>query len=300
MNFQDKLYFCNNCKKIVPSAGELLFIEDGSQRGFCSEKCIETFFAPIVLHYEQIENCLRKEINIQEEDIRGQIDGPEYMESLLCQPQEIWRLENELHEEVYAFHKEFNDKHNGRFYLVTLCFVFNSAPSFIILSTASRHREFINRLKIGSKLDDISAFLEKGAKNSNNYLQLTPQDIELLEKKKSNFLAEILSLQNQQERQDDIPFEDYHKYETCYKTTLEVPDELFGNKDNDGDYIYTYIKAFQINDKSFFYYVICLEHREKNYQGQNLLIPIISFPSLNGNIYRRFCKGDKLIGNIKN
>jgi len=64
----EPIYFCNQCKKIITALEDLLFVEDGVSRGFCSEKCIEQFFMPIVQYFEKMEKNLRSLLRVDDRD----------------------------------------------------------------------------------------------------------------------------------------------------------------------------------------------------------------------------------------
>ena len=60
LKINQPIYYCNHCKKIFSKLDDLLFVEDGTSKGFCSEYCIESFYTPIIVHYEEREKELEK------------------------------------------------------------------------------------------------------------------------------------------------------------------------------------------------------------------------------------------------
>jgi len=49
MNFNNPLYFCTECKKVIPRLDQLLFVDGNSSKGFCCEECIEDFYRPLII-----------------------------------------------------------------------------------------------------------------------------------------------------------------------------------------------------------------------------------------------------------
>ena len=60
MSLKKPLFYCQNCKKITTHLESLLFVEDQSPRGFCSEKCIEQNYQHLVDYFDQWEKKLAK------------------------------------------------------------------------------------------------------------------------------------------------------------------------------------------------------------------------------------------------
>ena len=56
------------------------FIEEQSSKGFCSEQCIEDFYAPLILHFESLEIKHRKLLGIEHETIFQQKDDKSLIE----------------------------------------------------------------------------------------------------------------------------------------------------------------------------------------------------------------------------
>ena len=94
----------------------------------------------------------------------------------------------------------------------------------------------------------------------------------------------------------DIALEDFSNYEQFFQETLEDPDEVFERNDDEGDSIHTYIKSFKLGDESFFYVVVGLF-----FEGEeSMIIPIISFPSVDKKMYPQYAVGNKIINKLKN
>lgn len=300
------LYHCSQCKKILPELEELLFVEEGSQRGFCSESCIEKYFSPLIEHYELQEKKIRKKLGVNDEPCMKYVGQQSYMESTLARPSQIWRLENELKEEIFCFVGEFKEKetqYQNTFYLLIICSVFDHRPSFIFAVTATKDPRILKEYQIGEPVSDPKSFV----KSPNPEELALPSDIHpealsLLEMKKS----QVLAAQLEKRSMADIPFEQFNLYDSFFEATLMDPDEIYRVKDDDGDILLTYIKAHNQGETSFYYYVLMLKLDSRYYQGSDkagdkeVLLPVLSFPSVDAQMAELYRQGDLLTGVTKN
>ncbi len=267
MKFLTPIYCCTECKKIVISLDQLLFVEENSVKGFCSEECIEFFYSPMLKYYEEILYSFRTELKLQNESITYDLSEQELMEEVIHTPSEIWRNENELHEEVFSYIKHFTNSS-----VIVLCTVLRLEPSFIFLMTKTSSQELVSKFRIGERI----------VINSDSEVEDLIQE---LEGKKSQLLAELLS----KRKDDDIPFEEFSEYDNFLDITLESPDETFEVKDREGDLLVTSIKSFTKNNKNFFYIIITLKNMN-----------ILSFPTEDMELYSEFRIGKKTSSNFKN
>ena len=288
------IYYCSNCKAIFKSHNDLLFVEDGSSRGFCSEKCIESYYAPLVEYYQGIELAIRKEYGVEKEDCDQFVNNAHYLEMALQHPNEVWRLQNELKEEVFAFIANVDDEQGRPFYIVILCLVFDQRPSFIFSVVTTRNLDVVKEYQVGVMEEDISKFRRPSAAVST---ELDREVLALLENKKSVLLATLL----EERSKHDIAYEQFYLYDEFYPKTLEAPDEIYEMLDEVGDKLYIYIKAHERQGISFYYFVICMHMSSNWQQSSEMLLPILSFPSIDGKLYKLYRqKGELLAGAIKN
>lgn len=138
---------------------------------------------------------------------------------------------------------------------------------------------------------------EENDKNpANAGVQLPPELLTLLESKKAGHLTELL----QERSKDDIPFERFQEYDIFLPETLEHPDEVYRYTDREKDVVLIYIRSFSEGNRSFFYIVICMQYVNDMESEEMLLIPIISFPSSDGDLYRKYKKGERIGGSPVN
>ena len=183
-------YFCNKCGKIFSQSENILFVEDNSPRGFCSESCIEEFYRPMVRLFEKVENELRKKLGLLKEDSLKYLEFPHYLENLLKKPSEIWVNENDLKEKYYFIISPFKDKEGMDFYLASICLFHQNRPSFLFLVTASSDKDFINEFRYGKQVNQEISVLS------------SPQDkkeaklFQKVERKRAYLLSELLKMRN--------------------------------------------------------------------------------------------------------
>jgi hypothetical protein len=263
----NSLYYCSECKKVFPTLDKLLFVEENTVKGFCSEECIEFFYSPMLKHYEELLYAYRTQLNLQDESIHFEISDHDLIEEVIRSPSEIWRNENDLHEELFSYIKHFI---KGS--VVILCTVLNAEPAFIFLITKTSSQNLLSKFRIG----------ERQTTETDNGIDELILD---LESKKSYLLADLLSKMND----SDIPFEDYSLFEYCLSETQSSPDETFECKDREGDLLTTTIKSFSKNNIDFFYIIISFK---------NMII--FSFPTKDMNLYAEYRSGKQIFSNLKN
>lgn len=279
-------YVCNECKKVIDEASDLLFVEEGSSRGFCSEECIEDFYTPYMNFFEKKVLDIRTELNLVDEVVENFDNDQLLVDEVAANPDQIYKSQNELKEEIYIYIKY----HHG-FYSVVICTVFNETPSFIFSLVKTKSKRLVEALTFGEQQDIRTMAISEEA------IVEDTQFIELLESKKSHLLGDILS----QRKDSDIPFEDFNLYDSYLEETLTNPDEIFEKKDREGDRLTHFLKSF-VDKKygSFFYVVIGMKKVTNQESGEELFYPILSFPTNDMGLFKDFRVGERIHGLIKN
>lgn len=268
----------------------MLFVEENSTTYFCSETCIEKFYAPLISFYSNKVSQIRSDLHINDEDATFLMDDPKVVDKLLTTPDEVWCVKNQLEEEVYSYIKGF-EKNNKTYYLLSLCFVFNKMPSFVLAITATSNEYLLQQFQFGKKVEVSTDY---AAKNKTSIDEIDPEILEEIELKKSSLLAFHLS----HCKEADIPFEAFEMYSEYIEGTLEKPDEVYRASDEFGDEHLTHIRAFDRDGISFFYIAICIQVSVD--EENDLLIPVYSFPTIDGVLCDHYRKGEKIIGVLKN
>lgn len=301
--FKKALYYCHECKKILPGTDSLLFIDDQASVGFCSEECIEDFHLPIVKNFEEEFVFLRAQHHIGEENLGIKLDQ-QLVDAVLMSPDEIYRFSNEIGE---AFH-HFIKKHNDVF-IIVIASLFKSEPAFIFGATTTKVTSLVNEFRQGQLISVSEWIGRKRAKKANLQKEnvdgvnedLSEEDmvfLQLLESKKSKILATLLI-----KRQDsDIGIESFSDYDFCFQETLDHPDEVFEHKDNEGDIFFNYIKNYNLGKRkedNFFYIVSCLKRKGQS-ADETMVYPILGMPTNDMAMVQEFCLGKQISGPLKN
>lgn len=293
MSFKKDFYFCYECKKPVDNIEDLLFVEAASTRSFCSEKCIEKHFSPMTNFFEGIEKKLRKKYAVETESCLDFLSDVTIMEKSMTSPDEIWCHENGIKEEIFSFIKKVSIKDEKPFYVIVLCTIFDTYPGYVLLSTITESKFLMEEFRIGTEVDLEEHFSEG---ESIDGVDITNDEVENIEQKKSEILANHVSLHSPA----DIPVENYELYNDYIESTMDSPDEIFKTQDKAGDTIYTYIKAFDKEGVSFYYFVLCMRIDSASEDSQELIIPVLNFPTVDGELYKSYHQGEKLSGALKN
>ena len=126
--------------------------------------------------------------------------------------------------------------------------------------------------------------------------------IESLDFIRSNLLAELMERHSPQ----DIAIEDFIHYEDLMEMTLNSPDEICHLNGPNGEDLVVHILAQERDGVSFFYYVICdgapflKKILPKEQIDENQVIPLLAFPSIDGEIYKYYRRGRQIMGGPRN
>jgi len=294
-------FYCHECKKILEKIEDLLFVETNGSRGFCSEGCISEFYSPLIRHFEKEEFSLRKEFASETADDK-KLD--KYREDqgiakrVLEHPNEVWVEKNELQDEFCTLIAHIEDKEEKPFYLIILCFLYSDEPSLIFFQTTTYSENIVEYYRAGKKYQSLEEYKLENDHNQfetaefeeglgGQRLELPEEYAVLLAQKKSDLLAELMN----HKMESDIPFEEYALYNDYLSSTIDLPDEVYQHEDEDGDTIHTFIRTYEKNGASFFYIVICLKI---DADTDEVVAPIIAFPSLDPNLYQKYRQGKSL------
>ncbi|MBF0363151.1 MAG: hypothetical protein HQK49_19170 [Oligoflexia bacterium] len=340
---KNKIYYCNECKKVTANINEIFFVEQSRFRGFCSEECITKFYTPMISYLKREEDKLRKEYLIEEFFNFDQKTYEGLIEKGISNPAEIWVDGEDLSEEYFCL---ISKNEQLGVYVIILTLFFENTPSLILFETVTKNDKIVEHYRNGRKInpsdvnthkqqdphlsqlknerDDKSERGEKSERSERgeindlgdisdinnsdewsdspsdnqerhqqeNNFNIPPELIRLLESKKAQLLTHLIKDRSP----NDISVDQYNLYDYCLQETIENPDEVYRLLDSGKDILLTYIKVFSKENISFYYLVICLQHSHQHTTEENYLIPIISFPTIDGELYRKYKKGEKIEG----
>lgn len=298
MSFFKEAYFCSECKKLVKDLEGLLFVENDGQNGFCSESCIEKFYEPLVLHYEELEKTWRSQHSLLDEEILEVVGHPVFMDQLLRRPEEVYHYVTEGGSSLYSFIVSISDDNYGDFYLMCLCLTYDNQPSFIISASATKEEGMVANYRWGDAVKNPKDFHSSSdeADSKKKHIEIDESTMMAVESKKGSYLAVLI----EERSPADIPIESFGLYEGYFEPTMMNPDEIYSSVDEEGDTIYTYIKAHDREGVSFYYFIVCMRLEKGFEHNTDALVPIISFPSVDGELYRTYKKGELISGSLKN
>lgn len=292
MGFSLELYFCYHCRKHISDLKDVLLVDSSHLKSFCSEKCIEGFYKPYVNYFQQYERDQRSALGLTEKNENYENEIKECM----SKPDKIYRSVNDIEESVYFAHRK-----NPETNLITIIGVlmYQGRPSFIFFSTSTKSDELARVFVIGEPLSIDEILQEEHEYEEEVEEEKQEEDLEFqkfIELKKSQQLARLI--ENIQE--NDLGIDNYPLYDKFLQPTLENPDEVYEFSDEDDDKLYTYIKAFNEGDISFFY--VCVSHLYDTdpEKDQDVLIPVISFPTIDKDLYHGYQSGEQIVGPTKN
>jgi hypothetical protein len=299
-------YFCSHCHKKIQDAADIMLIENALSRPYCSEKCIVSYHSKIVDYFEDLENSIRESNNLFEQDIFSEVfDDNKIVQSLLARPDEVWLDVSDLGEHYYFLFKEIEYK-GIRLNLIGISLFYFNKPSMLLFHTITQHQMLLNLYRLGRKVDfsvdnEDSTIVNEDTNQESDSIDkndsgIDPEILQALEKKKSEYLADFLNIRSH----NDIAIEKFHLYEKYTKQVLSEPDEVFKMIDGDQDQILTYVKSFLDKGQIFFYIVVCLKVEEDFRTEQDVLIPIITFPSTDSELYQRYKLGEKISRSLRN
>jgi hypothetical protein len=113
---------------------------------------------------------------------------------------------------------------------------------------------------------------------------ISEEIVEWIGLKKSEYLSKIVSLQ----LSDDIGFEEFHHFDSFIPNTIESPDKVFENPEDD-QRVRTYLKSY--TEKSGFHQMVIGVLLDDKQNNADVFVPIISFVSKKSNLIKEFSVG---------
>ena len=280
-------HFCHSCRQLLANLDKAFVIDDKKPLGFCSESCIISFYRPFIESFELSEKEKRAKLGIEDE-VFADSQVSTIVEQTLEAADETSCDHDDFGNSFHYLHREFEGP-DGPIYCTLVTKFFDEKPSFLVHHIISKHTKLIDQYKI-LELTDNQQRINK------EQVIIDKTVMEDVGQMKSELLAKMLELR----RADDIALEKFTEYEQYLEFTLSEPDEVFEYKDEEDRSINISIKAFSKDSESFFYYVIALKvdsHHEVSLDDE-VLVPVLSFPSIGQEIYFYYKKGSKTMGKI--
>lgn len=296
MCFNEVVYICSECKKIIEEIDDVYILDDSNTRGFCSKSCLDLFYLNIENFYRESEEQLREELSLENEECLELASTEDYLNENLNNPTELRKITNDLGEEQFIFILNKTDEIGpyDQVYFISIATLIDGRPGKVLFTTTTQSQKLLKYFQVG-EIIPIDNFVDPQEASGTDD-KVDADFFESLERKKSDILAKILEVQGE----DDIPFHEHGQYEQYMGITLETPDEIYRREDLDMDSNYVYIKAHQFGSQSFYYISICLLHEINETQQEETVIPIYSFPTTSKSVLSIFRKGEKLTERVEN
>ncbi len=278
---------CEMCRKTLGNNHQLQYVEENSDRGFCSETCILDFYRPYMQVLEKEEKVWREELAIhQDTEHLHLLAENHYIDKVLHQPHEIWKLQLNTGQYIFTHIAIIRINEKDLFY-IAICTHYENEPSFVYYRTITSSSMLLNKYR----RDEKQHFENPEVHEDQNAMAM--EILEELENKKSTALAEMIMVR----KDSDIPIEEFLSFDKYLNLTLNDPDEIYLDTDVDGDSVYIHIKSYLGQGQSFFYVVVTLKYED----GEGIkYLPVIGFPSFDDELYTMYAKGKRIDKNITN
>lgn len=250
--------------------------------------------SPLIKFFDTKEEEFRKVQNIDEEDPLEKYKDEIFLsQDTLANPDYKYKLNDNLDYNLYI-HQKVIQKDCGQIMHILITIYHQDLPSVILHQVLTQNEKLIAYYSLESDL--INA-------NFSNYsedlqyvhnLDLPSEVYEEVEQLKSTLLAELL----EQQKKDDIPYEEFIHYEKYLGETLESPDEVFLEEDNYPRPVFIYIKSFLHEEKRIIFIVLAIKENHQKYK--EISIPVLAFPTNDVDLYKTYSQGKIVSEIIKN
>jgi hypothetical protein len=268
--------FCQSCRKHMGSDEQIVYVEENSNRFFCSEKCIRDYYDPIAEFYKKAHFIMRDAHDIPESDFAKY---ESYAPLALNSPDEVWCDANEQGETHYFFHKNFMDE-GGAFSYVIMCFCLELEPTYMILAFPTRDRKLSDEYRRGKKLDmsPLNEEVESVQPEARGALEE-----ELLSNQSNAVEEEMLRWRSK----DDISVDEFDDYAHLLDESIESPNEVWELQDAQGA---TLLSMITQHDDGVTYIVIC--RNDQKSEAQESWQVLYSFPTKDAKLVERYRRGN--------
>lgn len=269
--------FCHKCRKVMGSDDQIVYVEEGANRFFCSEKCIRDYYDPMADYYKGQHVASRDPHDIPEADFTKY---ESYAPLCLSNPDEVWREETDNGENFYYFIANFTDE-GGRFSYVVMCFCLELEPTYLLLSLPTRDRKMVEAFRRGKQLEINSQEKEVASAQEKDMSEALKETF--LSKQGNAIEEEMLRYRSK----TDIPPGDFDDYTHLLEETIENPDEVWELQDEKNNTLLTLINQ---QDEQLHYVVICTQDQGSG-EGQESWRVIYSFPTNDPALVQRYRRG---------
>lgn len=245
---QDKCAFCETDLK---NEKNVLFVEEDVGRVFCSEPCIVSYFSHDIERMEQeyLSSVQPWDFTAEERERLSELRW-----DTLANPQEIWCEKSISGDNRYTLISEYLEG-TDTYWVVCLSLFLRGEPSFLYLAFPTRDRNMIDKYRRGEQVQ----WVKEGEKKEISI----SEKAEIADRLAEPWTAdETLRAQLIKERRlDDIPEEDYGRYQACVEETLQGPDEIWNlqTDEKSSARLFHFIKNYSDTAPPYWFIIVARE-----------------------------------------
>ncbi len=266
--------FCQSCRCPLGAEEKVVYVEENTNRFFCSEKCIRTYYDPMAEHYRREMMNFRDPHDIPEADFN---EYESYAPLCLSHPDELWEDVMENGEKVSYFLSNFTNE-GGKFTYIVMCFCLGQEPTYILLSFPTRDKKLVEDFRRGQKME-MQEEAEEPSGEAGVSAVLTD---DFLARQGDAIEEEMLRHRNAK----DISPESFEEYTHLLDQTIENPDEVWELQDEGDNTLLTLISQAEENVS---YVVICTYDNNED-QRESWRV-IYNFPTNDPSLVQRYRRG---------
>ena len=266
--------FCQSCRIPLGPEEKIVYVEGGTNRFFCSEKCIRSYYDPMSDFYRKHMLEIRDPHDIPELDFAKY---ESYAPLCLSNPDEIRMDKTENGEQVHIFLSTFTNE-GGKFTYIVVCFCLDLEPTYVLLSFPTRDKKLLEEFKRGEKLEVTEASEESSVEPD-----VSPHITEDLLAKQGNAIEEEML---RHRSTTDVPKDDFEEHSHLLEQTIEEPDEVWELQDEGETTLLTLISQ---PEENLHYVVICsYDQAQENHEAWRV---IYHFPTNDLALLQRYRRG---------
>ncbi len=269
--------FCQRCRVPLGPDDKVMYVEEGTNRFFCSEKCIREYYDPASEFYRKELAELRDPHDIPDAEFQKY---ESYAPLCLSNPDEVWFEETEHGDGFYFFIGNYTNE-GGRFSYVVMCFCLELEPTYIIMAFPTRDKKLVEVFRRGEQVD-------MAAEEEASEPVTTAAKETLLENQGKALEEEMLRWRSK----DDISPDEFEEYSHYLEQTIEGPDEVWELQDEKESAILTLIGS---PEDGLTYIVICT--LDGGMEGQESWRVLYNFPTRDPALVQRYRRGVLREGN---
>lgn len=266
--------FCQSCRRALGADEKVVYVEEGTNRFFCSEKCIRTYYDPMAEFYRERMVEIRDPHDISESDFS---DYESYAPLCLSNPDEIWVDNTENGETMSIFMANFTNE-GGKFTYIVMCFCLEAEPTYILLSFPTRDKKLVEEFRRGTK-SEIRNEPEETAEG-----EVSPVLTDDFLSRQGNAIEEEML---RHRRKGDIPKDEFEEHAHLLEQVIENPDEVWELQD---DHDHTLLTLISQQEEKLAYVVICTAEQQAEGQQESWRV-IYSFPTNDPALVQHYRRG---------